>query len=496
MNDWKPFYGLMKCGLCSCLFLIGNIVSYAESVPQDWPPNYPSWWFHRDNALSVIDLDRVSEPSNKSPLLQGQLLNIAEAGIRELDSKLQVIGGAGFSIMDLAHPITSTHNYTPVNQGQLKFISSKFYDKLEEIGYNPEEPSENNSIILNNGPEDKFPNYPWDYEQTPTNYNTASLGQAKHLFSWDISNYLSLDSNSNSIPDWEEHFSSNLNANSDFDHDGFTNSQELLFEGADPLRAYASENIVLSVETRISSTETNPSIKLFSFADDLNAVYTRNPDVWVSDIDGITSISPWNSQERRRRGGTLISPIHIIVSAHAPIRVGQTVRFVDMANNLHERTIVDRLRHPVFNLSSGDINIELLNEPLPPEVEFVKVLPDNYQEYIDINNNLPVLGLDQQKKATLRNLHSIENGKFSYNIPDSPARLAYYEGLVPGDSGSPAFFIIQSELILLNVWTRGGAGSGSSVVDNKLIINDMMRQLGGGYQLTEFDLSGFEKLRN
>jgi hypothetical protein len=57
-----------------------------------------------------------------------------------------------------------------------------------------------------------------------------------------------------------------------------------------------------------------------------------------------------------------------------------------------------------------------------------------------------------------------------------------------------------AELVLLNVWTFGGAGSGASVYENKAEINQIMTDLETqkgikhGYQLTEYDFSGFQAL--
>ena len=55
--------------------------------------------------------------------------------------------------------------------------------------------------------------------------------------------------------------------------------------------------------------------------------------------------------------------------------------------------------------------------------------------------------------------------------------------------------ILDGEPVLLTVWTWGGIGSGTSITAFKQDINDMMNLLGGGYQLTEFDLSGYKKLK-
>ncbi|MEN9841224.1 MAG: hypothetical protein RL376_1024, partial [Verrucomicrobiota bacterium] len=68
---------------------------------------------------------------------------------------------------------------------------------------------------------------------------------------------------------------------------------------------------------------------------------------------------------------------------------------------------------------------------------------------------------------------------------------SFYEEKIGGDSGNPAFLIINGQLVLLTCWTYGGGGSGTSVHNQKAAINTLMTTLGGGYQLTPVDLSAF-----
>ena len=92
-----------------------------------------------------------------------------------------------------------------------------------------------------------------------------------------------------------------------------------------------------------------------------------------------------------------------------------------------------------------------------------------------------------------------------FTTPALESRRAYYERKIIGDSGNPALLLLNSpgggaELVLLNVWTFGGAGSGASVYENKAEINQIMADLetqkgfNHGYQLTEYDFSGFHAL--
>ena len=68
-------------------------------------------------------------------------------------------------------------------------------------------------------------------------------------------------------------------------------------------------------------------------------------------------------------------------------------------------------------------------------------------------------------------------------------------GTVVVDSGNPAFLLLRGQPVLLTVWTGPLGGFGTSVTAFKNDINAMMLDLDlGGYQLTEIDLSVFEKL--
>ena len=79
-------------------------------------------------------------------------------------------------------------------------------------------------------------------------------------------------------------------------------------------------------------------------------------------------------------------------------------------------------------------------------------------------------------------------------VPGDPTRLAFFEPLIGSDSGNPAFILFNGQSVLLTLWTLGGAGSGTSVTALKADINQLMGDLGGGYQLTEVDLTIYTPL--
>jgi len=102
--------------------------------------------------------------------------------------------------------------------------------------------------------------------------------------------------------------------------------------------------------------------------------------------------------------------------------------------------------------------------------------------------------LDQEEKLLTRETMVITGSP--YNLvqmrqPANSTRAQWYEAVIGGDSGNPAGLVINDKLVLLTVWTYGGGGSGTSVVSFKTQLNSAMTTLGGGYTLTDADLSGF-----
>lgn len=279
----------------------------------------------------------------------------------------------------------------------------------------------------------------------------------------------------------------------DHDQDGYKTKTELDFR-TNPLKAYAHECAQLAVDTRVQGIEPHKGLRIFTQQDHANSNYIRNPDCWISDIPAITCISPWNNHNSNRRAGTLISPRHILFAAHYPIRNGSKLRFITKDNNVIERTLLRKKTHPEYKGRIGrfqhDIVIGLLDSDVPDSISYAKVLPDNWKNYLGNRRRLPTFCLDQEEKALITDVIGEFNWSSVYHLkPTDAQRLKYDEEKIIGDSGNPAFLIISSELLLLNVWTY--PSSGSSVFSEKATINQMMTDLGGGYQLTEFNFSGF-----
>lgn len=76
-------------------------------------------------------------------------------------------------------------------------------------------------------------------------------------------------------------------------------------------------------------------------------------------------------------------------------------------------------------------------------------------------------------------------------------KAALVEAATTKDELDPAFLIVNDELVLVTVWTFGGAGSGTPVAKyisdiNQMIVDaDTQASVSTGYTVTEADFSEF-----
>jgi hypothetical protein len=252
------------------------------------------------------------------------------------------------------------------------------------------------------------------------------------------------------------------------------------------------------VDDRLAG-KTSEDMPIFSAIDHATPGYTRNAGCWAAGID-LTPIAVYNSTSGdARRGAVLISPRHVLMAEHYPVGDGATIRFVDAANNVIARTISDHENIGPANSADDyltDLRVGLLSSDVSG-ITPVKVLPSDYADYMPshdgvIGSNIPILALDQQMHAIVDELYRVGAGgqRVLTVNPDDDLRSEFVEGLVTGDSGQGGFLVNDGALILLTTWTYGW-GSGPSVTYLATEINAAMTSLGGGYTLTEADLSGF-----
>ena len=232
--------------------------------------------------------------------------------------------------------------------------------------------------------------------------------------------------------------------------------------------------------------------KVFISQDHATRGYMRNEDLWCADLD-LTGLSPWNSSGGHKKAGTLITPRHVIGAAHYEYSIGTVVRFVETNGTVHDRTVAGKTRHPDYKPHFPDLTIYTLDSDLPSSITPCTVMPSDYSKYFDniYKSKIPCIGFDQEEKALI--IDWANGGRM--RTPTDSKRLIFNESKIKGDSGNPAFLVLEGKLVLITVWTYGGAGGGTAVADYISDINGMIatadKQAGVSttYTVTEADFS-------
>jgi hypothetical protein len=234
-----------------------------------------------------------------------------------------------------------------------------------------------------------------------------------------------------------------------------------------------------------------------SSTDPVNPVYIRSTTCWAKNID-TSPISPWNNgggysvPESAGGGGgtgTLISPRHILLANHFYIKSGKKLIFVDMSNNCYIRTLSNSLQ-----VGTTDLRIGLLDSDLPSNVSFCKVASLDLTQKITATNNIPLIYTDQNRAAFIANTNN-DPSSFQYIVQSSdPQRTKFWYTLVGGDSGNPACFVYNNKLILLLHFMVANGGYCAPFYINE--INSVMNTLGGGYNLSIFNIEDIDPIVN
>lgn len=250
-------------------------------------------------------------------------------------------------------------------------------------------------------------------------------------------------------------------------------------------------HLATQIDSRIAGKTAASALPIFSTQNHTSGVYVRNVNGWAYDVD-LTPLSPWNSTGGAQMAGTLISPRHLLVATHFQPATGATVRFVTTGNVVVTRTITAKQSLAIVSGLHPDFTVCLLNSDVPSTIDFCRVLPDDWADYLPTLalGEIPVVGTDQEEKLLI--LEMGEPGDYCQMMrPSTDPRALFNESVIGGDSGHPACLIIGGKLVLLTVWTSGGSGKGSFVTPQRAALEAAMTSLGGGYTLTDVDLSAY-----
>lgn len=259
---------------------------------------------------------------------------------------------------------------------------------------------------------------------------------------------------------------------------------------------------------------------LYSTFDFTNNNYVKNTGHWASGLDfsglmvnkvgsaGVTNV-------------TAITPYHAIGVAHYAPSEGDVLYFCDSNNQTISRTVQSR----AF-LSGIDCVVVRFTEALPETVKKYKTLPSNFKNYLPINRiffstagsslsyfgaYLPIIvtshyrwdtGWTLQRPNRYAYVYQTSlmlDGLDSVTIVFTPAsaepnNFSNYDGqpsgIRGGDSGSPCFFVINNDLVLVHSHTSGSGGSMQPSFLSQ--IQSAINTLGpSGQTFQTVDLSGF-----
>jgi hypothetical protein len=238
-------------------------------------------------------------------------------------------------------------------------------------------------------------------------------------------------------------------------------------------------------------------------------IWVRNPNCWINGVSNISCFSPAQRSGANwwQRGGTLITRKHVLFAKHFTTSVlpngGTPLIFVDENNNAIRRNIIS------YAFGYSDVAIALLDQEVPSNIDIAKVLPINYNNYLNINSLLSI-GLDQEEKAILVKMTGFQNyivndystngtgqavatqNVLLYTIMANDQDFGSYsdfsESIIVGDSGNPVFLIIDNELVVLTTWWFPTGGPFITQQYDK--VNQVIEYLspGEGYSLTPINL--------
>lgn len=227
-----------------------------------------------------------------------------------------------------------------------------------------------------------------------------------------------------------------------------------------PGQPHLRENVTRPIDTALAADANAMENELFSTLDWDTHTYTRNPSAWAYTATG--GIAPWTALAVWRTGktstaigqslrGTLISPDLIAFAWNNAPAVGTQFRYLDDQDTLHTRTLTARTRIGTTNSGIGR-----LDTPLPPTLHPVKLLPDTWSQHLSTLGTqglqLPAIVTNRNLQTGVADIYEIASPFVSGVGSQIPLRQPYSLNLISGDSGSPAFWVLQGNLILLHTF--------------------------------------------
>jgi hypothetical protein len=262
----------------------------------------------------------------------------------------------------------------------------------------------------------------------------------------------------------------------------------------------------------------------------LNTV-SRSPLLWADDLRSQLTghVEYKNGGWGQGAGGVAITRRHLLNCAHWPDSfIGKTVRFIKDGGGgvgeYFETTIIDQYPtsgYMSFEGNSYDLEVFLLNDELPEWVHIFSIIQfGEHSTYITSGNSrtsgkvLPTISISQGTNAGSTDPQRLYMGNnWAYQVKDvisgdgsfydkkhpSPDIYSYYYEVFVGDSGTPAFTLINDNLYLFGIVTNGNYGVSIIYKDSHVrFINELIRLvdlssgISTGYTVTTTDFGSLQ----
>jgi len=266
--------------------------------------------------------------------------------------------------------------------------------------------------------------------------------------------------------------------------------------GSCPVNTDVFLNAGAEIDDRTANlVASNETKAVFSTRGDATSPWATSSTVWTAqgeDIDW-SGASPWNSNGGYNFAGTLITPRHIIFANHYQMGTGHTVLFVAPDNSIVTRTLTAKQ-----SIAGTDITVGILDSDVPASIAHYPILSTSTLEaYVrdgvdESSFDLPIVAFDQDDHVVIKAIQ--KSGLYSssriMHMPFSSGnRLDFNETLIDGDSGNPMFLILGNKPVLLSSHYYSYWGPNYSYYRDE--IEQAIDALGGGYDLSDLDLSCF-----
>lgn len=243
-----------------------------------------------------------------------------------------------------------------------------------------------------------------------------------------------------------------------------------------------------AIDDRLAAfTSANGRVALFSTVDHPASNYVRSTSLWASGID-FTCLAACVNGSDQTHGGTAITPRHIALANHYPLEAGHTLRFVTPGNVVVNRTVSSTLR-----VGLTDTLIAKLDSDLPATITPAKLLPVTWATKLpNLQYRIPVAFSNQFKQLLVREWYAVLgtiNQQASFAASTTTPRSTFGGAPIDFDSGSPVFLLVGTTPVLLTCWLTvyGGPNYAAQITE----INSALTTLGGGYQASTLDVSGY-----